>query len=224
MIELTRWTDDEHAPKGVRELLEAARPLRPLPAKTHARALMRTVQLGPAPRAPLLNLLGGKYVTGVILGCVVSTAMAWAATHRSAPGHFDELPAPAVIATPPKIERAPSTSGEVPTVEPSDLPLAEPTLASVPHTSTLRVETELVEHARGSLASNPELALELSREYERRFPRGQLRSACQVVAIEALLRLNRRDEARATAAAWLAMDPNGLYTQRLRWLLDSPRP
>jgi hypothetical protein len=195
-----------------------------MPAKTHARALMRTVQLGPAPRAVLFNLLGGKSVAGVVLGCVVSTAMAWAATHRSALGHFRERRAPAVFVTPPKIERAPFTSSEVPTVEPSDLPLVEPTLASVAHTSTLRVETELVEHARGSLANNPELALELSREYERRFPGGQLRSACQVVAIDALLRLNRHDEARAMATARLAADPNGLYAQRLQRLLDSPRP
>ena len=78
-----------------------------------------------------------------------------------------------------------------------------------------------MERARRSVASDPALALKLSREHARRFPAGQLRSASRFVAIKALQRLGRDDEARMRARGLLAAQPRSLYAEQARHLLDT---
>jgi hypothetical protein len=57
-------------------------------------------------------------------------------------------------------------------------------------------EAALLERARRALSSNPALALELTRRHQTEFPRGVLRQEREVIAIEALRRLGKADQAR----------------------------
>jgi hypothetical protein len=83
----------------------------------------------------------------------------------------------------------------------------------------LALESQMLEAARSSLASNSAQSLEITIEYAQRFPRGQLRAECEFIAIDALLRLGRRDEAVRRAAPALSQTPDSLYAKRLRQLL-----
>lgn len=78
---------------------------------------------------------------------------------------------------------------------------------------TLAAESQLVEAATRSLKTEPAAALAQSREYSARFTAGQLRFANEFVAIDALVRLGRHDEAQRRAAALAVADPGGLYSR-----------
>jgi hypothetical protein len=60
-------------------------------------------------------------------------------------------------------------------------------------------EAQLLESARAALSKDPARALALAREHERRFPRGALTQEREVIAIQALARLERDAEARRRA-------------------------
>jgi hypothetical protein len=80
-------------------------------------------------------------------------------------------------------------------------------------------EARLLESARAALGNNPARALELASEHQRGYPSGQLAAEREVIAVDALLRLGRRQEAEERAAPRLRDAPNGLYAKRLRQLL-----
>lgn len=80
-------------------------------------------------------------------------------------------------------------------------------------------EARLLETARASLASDPALSLEVVRHHQMRYPRGQLSAERELIAVDALLRLGRRDEAERRAAPRLAEDADSLYAKRFRQLL-----
>lgn len=80
-------------------------------------------------------------------------------------------------------------------------------------------EARLLETARASLASEPALSLEIVRLHQVRYPRGQLSAERELIAVDALLRLGRRDEAEQRAAPRLAEDADSLYAKRFRQLL-----
>jgi hypothetical protein len=84
----------------------------------------------------------------------------------------------------------------------------------------LRAESDLLERARSVLVSDPASTLVLTREHARRFPSGQLASERIVLEIEALYRAGRVTEARRRAVAVLDSAPDGLYSSRVRRLLQ----
>ena len=81
-------------------------------------------------------------------------------------------------------------------------------------------EAELLERARGSLASNPSRALALTEQHRARFPGGVLTQEREVIAIEALKRLGRTDEAARRAADFARRYPGSAYKKKL----DTGRP
>jgi hypothetical protein len=105
------------------------------------------------------------------------------------------------------------------------VPLAEGSKTAAPKTAapdrTLAEETALLERARQALAADPALALRLSQTHSERFPHGQLLPASRVVAIEALRRLGRDDEARTRARRFVETQPDGLYSERVRELIPT---
>jgi hypothetical protein len=95
-------------------------------------------------------------------------------------------------------------------------------ISKADHTAqTLAEEAALLDRARRALAADPALALRLSQTHAERFPHGQLLPASQVVAIDALRRLGRGDEARSQARRFLEAQPDSLYSDRVRKLIPA---
>lgn len=104
---------------------------------------------------------------------------------------------------------------------------AAPSPASRPRpretVNPLLEEAESLERARVKLASDPATSLALLLAHVRRFPAGQLAAERDYLTIDALVRLGRRDEARAQARAFLLHHPASPYAKELeRALLTIP--
>jgi hypothetical protein len=80
-------------------------------------------------------------------------------------------------------------------------------------------EAALLLRARRALASDPAGALRLTDEHARRFPTGTLVPEREVLAIEALARLGRSDEARQRLDALRANFPNAANVAHLEGLI-----
>ena len=81
-------------------------------------------------------------------------------------------------------------------------------------------ELALVARAQAALARTPGAALSIAAEHERAFPRGALTQEREVVAIDALLRLNRRAEAEARAARFHQRFPGSAHGRRVDVLFE----
>jgi hypothetical protein len=108
-------------------------------------------------------------------------------------------------------ERPPSAEVEPPA------PAARPADAA----SRLREEAMVVRDAERLLGSNPGRALALTEERRQRFPAGALGQEAEVVAIEALLKLGRREAAMARAKSFEASHPGSVHARRLHALIGS---
>lgn len=115
---------------------------------------------------------------------------------------------------------APASAPQNPEIEPVPSATARRAVASFDDLS-IADEARLLEQARGALASNPARALELANQHEELHPSGQLSAEREFIAVDALVRLGRRDEAQSRAAPSLAQNPDSLYAKRLRQLLGS---
>ncbi|GEM_PF-2488915 len=80
-------------------------------------------------------------------------------------------------------------------------------------------EARLLEQARSSLAANPARTLELASAHQALYPAGQLSAERELIVVDALLRLGRRQEAEQRAAPRLRQSPDSIYTRRLQKLL-----
>ncbi|WP_433935512.1 hypothetical protein AB3662_12345 [Sorangium cellulosum] len=76
-------------------------------------------------------------------------------------------------------------------------------------------ESNLIDRARAAAAQDPDAALAAVSEHQREFPGGRLAEEREYVAIRALMRLGRVDEARARAASFLARYPSTSYADRV---------
>lgn len=83
-------------------------------------------------------------------------------------------------------------------------------------------ESALLQLAHDAIPTNPRRALALTGEHARRFPTGVLAQEREVIAVEALVRIGRRDEARARAATFLATYPSSAYRSRASEAIDGP--
>jgi hypothetical protein len=108
---------------------------------------------------------------------------------------------------------APSTSA-VP-VAPSGSPSAGSSHPNGVSARPAESEAELLERARGALASSPARALALTEQHRTRFPSGVLAQEREVIAIEALKRLGRTDEAARRAADFARRYPGSAYRKKL---------
>jgi hypothetical protein len=77
-------------------------------------------------------------------------------------------------------------------------------------------ESELLFDARKALPGDAQLALRLLSEHASRYPKGQLVPEREVLAIEALRKLGRTQEADARLQRFQARYPNSLHLQRLQ--------
>lgn len=84
----------------------------------------------------------------------------------------------------------------------------------------LAIEAAMIRKAKSLLSDNPAGALQVAEEHHRRFPSGQLGGAASLIAIKALYRLGRIEEATRRAEAAITCDPEGIYAQQIRRLLS----
>lgn len=80
-------------------------------------------------------------------------------------------------------------------------------------------EAVYLERVRAAVSRRPSVALRLARDHDRRFPAGLLGEEAQVLAIEALVRMGRRDEALEAARRHGAAHPTSALRERVRRLV-----
>jgi hypothetical protein len=80
-------------------------------------------------------------------------------------------------------------------------------------------EARILERARGALAFDPSRTLEVCREHERQFPKGQLKEERELLELRALSQLGRYTLARERARALL--QGSTFYAERARRIIDA---
>lgn len=99
---------------------------------------------------------------------------------------------------------------------------AVPTVASesMPAASSLAEEHRLLRAARLALPAAPDRALALTREHERRFPRGVLAQEREVIAIQALAAIGEGEAARKKADGFEQAYPDSPHRRRVGEVVD----
>jgi len=82
-------------------------------------------------------------------------------------------------------------------------------------------EVKLVARAQDALRARPDEALALCSDHAKRFPSGMLVQEREVIAIEALVKTGRKDEARARANRFKARFPGSTHTRRIETILGT---
>ncbi|WP_438000781.1 hypothetical protein WMF26_14155 [Sorangium sp. So ce185] len=244
MSDPKRWKQEGGgAPLGARELLLAASRPRPMTSAELARTAARV--------APLATSAGAgatvpMWIKGIFLavGLGAGGAGLYAALDdgRSAAAPvapLTDLPLEQLFssargglpaaAPPPAPEPAPA-----PAAEPAPAPVARreaprnarpaaPTpdaIAAVDNDDLVR-ESNLVDKSRAALAQDPAAALAALARHEADFPKGRLAEEREFIAIRALMRLGRADEARARAAAFVARYPSSSFAEPVRRIVSA---
>ncbi len=240
-----RLRDDPDAPPLVRaDLVRATRlPAVPFDAARGLAALEAAIQAGGAPAAPsaaagksLAAALAKGALVGLVTVGIVGGASVWLGGRKAAPP-----PRAAVLVVSSAAEGAPPPAPPVPsepveeasppprTVPSSSLARRpEPRVAGPPPAqssaeappapsgaSQLQAEMENLALLR---VADPQQALALADEGQRRFPSGVYVQERETLAISALVRLGRRGEAEARARAFVAAYPRSHFVERIREL------
>ncbi|WP_437513248.1 tetratricopeptide repeat protein [Sorangium sp. So ce1099] len=242
MSDPRRWIQDGGgAPQGARELLLAASRPRPMTSAELARTAARVAPLGKAAGAgttlPMwvkgLFVAVGLGLGGAGLYATLDGDPGGAAS--TAPPVLTDLPLEQLlsrsrggvpVAAPAQVAPAPEAAPDVEAPRPAAPPArreaprntrpAAPAPAAPIDSDALLRESNLIDRARAAATQNPEAALAAVGEHQREFPAGRLAEEREYVAIRALMRLGRVDEARARADAFLARYPSTSYADRVR--------
>jgi hypothetical protein len=177
----------------------------------------------------------------VALGGVGIAVGVWVFGGRPpAPDAAPSVPVLAVappVPSPPEAETGPSSSNLEPAPRaaqpPSLAPQRPPEASSAaparrgarsrPSRPPSLGEAALLERARNALNVSPATALALTRDHDRRFPRGVLAQESEVIAIEALKRLGRDAAAARRTAEFERRDRGSVHKQRLEGAGGAPR-
>ncbi|WP_437736508.1 hypothetical protein [Sorangium sp. So ce1335] len=241
MSDPKRWIlDGGGAPQGARELLLAASRPRPMTSAEFARTAARVAPLGTASAGAGATL--PMWVKGIFVAVGVGLGGAGlylalddgqrAGAPAATPPQLVNLPleeliqrgggvaaAPAEPVAAPEAAPAPEPARPAASVPRRELPRntrpAAPAAAAASDSDELLRESKLIDTARAAAAQDPDAALAAVREHQREFPGGRLAEEREYVAIRALMRLGRVDEARARAASFLARYPSTPYAERV---------
>jgi hypothetical protein len=100
-------------------------------------------------------------------------------------------------------------------------PLAESAGAGTPMPPRAgETEIQLLDRAQAALGANPGLALTLTDEHRGRFPSGLLGQEREVLAMQALMRLGRVQDARTRAARFEAAFPGSAHLHRIEAIVN----
>lgn len=139
-----------------------------------------------------------KLLLGVSLVGATAVPVGYYALHSAAPAG---APAQrAAVSAPAVAEQAPA-----------------PAVAATPVSALLVEELGALDHARLALVNGEgRRTLDELDAYDRRFPSGRLQIEAEVLRIDALAKLGRKDAARQRAEAFLRRHPNSVLATRVR--------
>jgi hypothetical protein len=239
-------TDDpkrllDEGPKELRTLLDAGRAEIPTERQMAALALKLGALVGGGAAGGGAAAAAGTAKAAAGGAKVVASA---AATKTLAAGVAAKITAVAVVATVAasgtayvvherSVAPRPTSVGLVattPTPTPTPIPVPTPTpiptptpdpIATVAKTSAAPADPAddfgLVDRAQK--AGSPARALELCNEHARKFPNGGFAQEREVIAIDALVKLGRRDDAEARAKRFAAKYPGSAQSRRIDAIL-----
>jgi hypothetical protein len=164
--------------------------------------LLAPIATAPAPAAAS-GVLGKSLASLVVAGVLVGGGV-WLSRAPEPPPAHQAAPAPRTA--PPAA--APTAQSVTP---PADSARAAPE----PPARVGPNEATLLRQAQASLRNDPARALSLTREHRRRFPRGVLAQEREVIAIEALSRLGRPDEAKKAATDFTELYPDSAHRKKV---------
>jgi hypothetical protein len=180
----------------------------------------------PPPAFPVIPVLGGAGAIVIASGIIGAIAF-WPDPPRPAPPPRAPIEAPAVDEPEPteQVPIAPMVREEAPIarepIEPEPrVRRRAPAPVETP-ASRASEEAQLIGRAELALSQDPSTALRLANEHQRRFADGLLIQEREVIAIDALLRLGRRDAAEQRAAAFDRLHRGSVHSRRIHRLLDT---
>jgi len=224
--DLDRWSGDTNGPEELRELLRSARTdvpsahqlsglegklagLLDAPVPPAATPVPKPTGFGTPGLAKLAALvaIGGLVGTGVYLGT------------RSSPEAKSPIPAQTAKQLP--AERAPAAppsaaESEAAQTEPSAT--AEASSEPSPHAAKAGAkpsEAALLNQAQHALKTDPRRALALTRRHKQLYPQGSLSQEREVIAIEALSRLDKNSSAHERAEEFSEKYPESAHQKKV---------
>lgn len=138
------------------------------------------------------------------------------------PNVSEQKAAPAAKnAPPPSPKAAEALLPAASAVPDTDSPQPAPSVAQTPprsgtNNATAPTELSLLSAARRALKTNPQEALRLAKQHEKRFPNGQLRQEREVIVIEALRLSGQTDNARARGEQFEKRYPNSAHKNKVK--------
>jgi TolA-binding protein len=229
VTEPTRLLDDANAPEEVAALLSSlTAPEAPSPAKQAELAKQLASLASPAAVVTVSTALWVK--AAVVLG-VLGLAGAWATVKFRAHDSNPAVQAPLATAAPPASVALGAPTATAPVDAPAIQPAATPEAASPPPGSarsksaardSLADEEALLEQARRVASSSPSQALGLLRQYQQRFPRGQLTAERLFLSVDVLTRLGNTNAARKQADALIRAFPTSVYAAQVKGQSSNP--
>jgi hypothetical protein len=237
-----RWLD-ENPPEGIRRLLVVARPPRKMGDAERVRSRQSLQRAAMAPVALGLTLWakGGLLAAGLVLAST-ATVLAVASgrgdtrvegpstpkvpSRSFTPGSEASAVRPAESGSPvttASIESPPRTPVAPPKASAPRPPTSSPNLEQPDSPAQgLAAEVALLGRARSVLALDPSSALALADLHRKDFATGQLGTERELIAIDALVRLGRRDAAERRANPLL--ERPGPYHDRAVHILGPSSP
>jgi hypothetical protein len=205
VTEPERWLTSDDAPAEMARMLRAARADEPDDATISRMALrLRTPAVAP----------GRRWIPAVVAGGAAVGLFVWLWPKGSAEPRPVERPTVAAPATiPAPAGGPPSEAAPVAPVPTDDSPA--PAKAQNDAPAALPSELSLIRAARNALSSDPGRALSLLDRHRQLYPSGQLAEEREVLAIDALRRLGRTQEADARARRFLTAHPQSAHRARL---------
>lgn len=195
----------------------------------------------PAPSAPVASAAPGAAgtaasvkalaVAALVTGAGIAGWLSFGPAEGAAPPPSTPVALPAE--RPAEVPPSPPVSVAAPALPPPNepapkleaLPAAKPLASTAPaRRPEPPSEVELVGKARSALRGDPALALVITEEHRKAYPRGSLAEEREVLAIEALAALGRRGAARARAAAFEAASPRSAYAARIARAIKKEEP
>jgi hypothetical protein len=127
-----------------------------------------------------------------------------------------DAPAPPSAAAPSE----PEPTGVAAPPKPAPGPTPKQTADAPAATGSPRSEVEMLYDARDALKANPAKAFALAERHRSAYPTGGLAQEREVIAIEALSRLGRRDEAKRRAEGFALRYPGSVHRRKVESLVQ----
>ncbi|WP_437817732.1 hypothetical protein [Sorangium sp. So ce1078] len=170
-------------------------------------------------RSAAASVAPPSLLTDLPLEQLFSSARGGVPAATPAPPPAAEAPPPAAEAPPPA---APAARRDAPRNTRPVAPAPAPEATAAVDNDDLVRESNLVDQSRAALTQDdPGAALAALDRHQTDFPKGRLAEEREYIAIRALMRLGRADEARARAAAFFARYPSSSFTESVRRMVSA---